>query len=72
MTEDRRAVRHEARPSQVSLEEDALVAAARMVLWALREPIEQRRLPVFSIAALLLLEEALEPYAHDPAQVNGS
>lgn len=43
------------------------MAAARSVLWALREPLRERRLAVFSTAALLLLEEALEPYQDDPS-----
>lgn len=47
--------------------EEALVAAARSVLWALRDPLRERRLPVFSMAALLILEEALEPYRDLPA-----
>lgn len=46
--------------------EDALVSAARAVLWAFREPVRQSQLPVFSIAALLLLEEALQSYSDGP------
>jgi hypothetical protein len=47
--------------------EEALVAAARTVLWALRDPLNDSRLSIFSIAALLLLEEALEFYEDRPA-----
>ena len=42
--------------------EALLAAAARAVLAALREPLEQRRLTGPAIAALRLLETALEPY----------
>ncbi|HEY0625249.1 MAG TPA: hypothetical protein VGD10_00800 [Allosphingosinicella sp.] len=41
--------------------ERALVEAAEAVLWAFREPVKQG-LPVFPIATLLLLEEALGRY----------
>jgi hypothetical protein len=44
-------------------EEEALVSAARLVLWAFREPLRQPHLPAFSIASLLLLEEALQAYS---------
>ena len=53
-------------------EEQALVDAARTVLWALRDPIEQRRLPVFSMAALTMLEEALTAYVEHPYFGRGS
>lgn len=39
-----------------------LAAAARAVLAAFREPLEQKRLPAPATATLRLLETALEPY----------
>jgi hypothetical protein len=42
-----------------------LAAAARAVLSALREPLEQRRLSGPATATLRVLESALEPYAFD-------
>ena len=45
-----------------SAREALLAAAARAVLAALRDPLEQRRLTGPAIAALRLLETALEPY----------
>ena len=44
-----------------------LAAAARAVLAAFREPLEQKRLAAPATATLRLLETALEPYRPDPA-----
>ena len=46
--------------------EALLAAAARAVLAALREPLEQRELSSPATAALRLLESALEPYFGPP------
>jgi uncharacterized OsmC-like protein len=43
-----------------------LAAAARAVLAAFREPLEQKRLTAPATATLRLLETALEPYCLDP------
>jgi hypothetical protein len=43
-----------------------LAAAARAVLAAFREPLEERQLPSPATATLRLLETALEPYRLDP------
>jgi hypothetical protein len=43
-----------------------LAAAARAVLAAFREPLEERRLTSPATATLRLLETALEPYRLDP------
>lgn len=43
-----------------------LATAARAVLAAFREPLEQRRLSSPATATLRLLETALEPYRADP------
>lgn len=43
-----------------------LAAAARAVLAAFREPLEQRQLTATATATLRLLETALEPYRFDP------
>lgn len=43
-----------------------LAAAARAVLAAFREPLEERRLSSPATATLRLLETALEPYRLDP------
>jgi hypothetical protein len=43
-----------------------LAAAARAVLAAFREPLEQRQLSAPATATLRLLESALEPYRFDP------
>ncbi len=43
-----------------------LAAAARAVLVAFREPLEQRQLTAPATATLRLLETALEPYRFDP------
>ena len=43
-----------------------LAAAARAVLAAFREPLEQKRLTAPATATLRLLETALEPYRFDP------
>lgn len=48
-----------------SPDEALLAAAARAVLAAFREPLEQRRLTSPATAALRLLETALEPYGGD-------
>lgn len=42
--------------------EALLAAAARAVLAAFREPLEQKRLSAPATAALRLLETALDPY----------
>lgn len=42
--------------------EALLVAAARAVLFALRDPLEERKLEGPATASLRLLESALEPY----------
>lgn len=42
-----------------------LAAAARAVLAALREPLDQRRLSGPAVASLRVLETALESYAFD-------
>lgn len=44
-----------------------LAAAARAVLAAFREPLEQKRLAAPATATLRLLETALEPYRPDRA-----
>jgi len=43
-----------------------LAAAARAVLAAFREPLEQRQLAAPATATLRLLETALEPYRFEP------
>jgi hypothetical protein len=43
-----------------------LAAAARAVLAAFREPLEQRELSAPATASLRLLETAVEPYRFDP------
>ena len=43
-----------------------LAAAARAVLSAFREPLEQKRLSPPATATLRVLEAALELYAHEP------
>ena len=45
-----------------------LAAAARAVLAAFREPLEERRLTAPATATLRLLETALEPYRYDPPE----
>jgi len=50
----------------VSPREALLAAAARAVLAALRDPLEQRALSGPATAALRLLESALEPYFTPP------
>ena len=45
-----------------------LAAAARAVLAAFREPLEDEKLPMPAIATLRLLETALEPYRADPPE----
>lgn len=42
-----------------------LAAAARAVLSALREPVEQRRLSPTAVATLRVLEAALDPYSFE-------
>lgn len=49
-------------PSDFAPRELLLAAAARAVLAAFREPLEQRRLAAPATATLRLLETALEPY----------
>ena len=53
-------------PDAFSPRELLLAAAARAVLAAFREPLEQKRLPAPATATLRLLETALEPYQLDP------
>lgn len=48
-----------------SLCEQLLVIAAGAVLVTFRERIDDQQLPLSSIAALRLLESALEPYGMD-------
>ncbi|MDP8994778.1 MAG: hypothetical protein M3N07_07350 [Pseudomonadota bacterium] len=47
-------------PPKASSECELLAAAARAVLIALREPVEERRLPPAALGALQLLECALD------------
>jgi hypothetical protein len=49
-------------PESYAPRELLLAAAARAVLAAFREPLEQKRLAVPATATLRLLETALEPY----------
>jgi len=49
-------------PESFAPRELLLAAAARAVLAAFREPLEQKRLAVPATATLRLLETALEPY----------
>jgi len=46
-----------------------LAAAARAVLAAFRQPLEQKRLTAPATATLRLLETALEPYRGEPAPI---
>jgi len=43
-----------------------LAAAARAVLAAFRDPLEQKQLTTPAMATLRLLETALEPYRFEP------
>lgn len=52
--------------SSFEAREILLAAAARAVLAAFREPLEQRQLSSPATATLRLLETALEPYRFDP------
>jgi hypothetical protein len=52
--------------SSFEAREILLATAARAVLAAFREPLEQRRLSAPATATLRLLETALEPYRLDP------
>ncbi len=54
-------------PDAFAPRELLLAAAARAVLAAFREPLEQKRLSGPATATLRLLESALEPYRPDPA-----
>ena len=54
-------------PNGFAPRELLLAAAARAVLAAFREPLEQKRLAAPARATLRLLETALEPYRPDPA-----
>jgi uncharacterized OsmC-like protein len=56
-----------ANPDGFAPRELLLAAAARAVLAAFREPLEQKRLAAPATATLRLLETALEPYRPDPA-----
>lgn len=49
-------------PESYAPRELLLAAAARAVLAAFREPLEQKRLAAPATATLRLLESALEPY----------
>ena len=51
--------------SHYSPREILLAAAARAVLAAFREPLEQKRLPAPATATLRVLEAALELYGGD-------
>ena len=53
-------------PEAFAPRELLLAAAARAVLAAFREPLEQKRLAAPATATLRLLETALEPYQLDP------
>lgn len=55
------------RPESYAPRELLLAAAARAVLAAFREPLEQKRLAAPATATLRLLETALEPYRPEPA-----
>ena len=52
-------------PDSFAPRELLLAAAARAVLAAFREPLEQKRLAAPATATLRLLETALEPYRSD-------
>ena len=52
-------------PHSFAPRELLLAAAARAVLAAFREPLEQKRLATPATATLRLLETALEPYLGD-------
>ena len=52
-------------PESFAPRELLLAAAARAVLAAFREPLEQKRLATPATATLRLLETALEPYRQD-------
>ena len=54
-------------PDSFAPRELLLAAAARAVLAAFREPLEQKRLAAPATATLRLLETALEPYRPAPA-----
>ena len=53
-------------PESFAPRELLLAAAARAVLAAFREPLEQKRLAGPATATLRLLETALEPYRAGP------
>jgi hypothetical protein len=55
-------------PASVAPRELLLAAAARAVLAAFREPLEQKRLASPATATLRLLETALEPYRGDSSE----
>ena len=55
-------------PASFAPRELLLAAAARAVLAAFREPLEQKRLASPATATLRLLETALEPYRSDSAE----
>ena len=56
-------------PESFAPSELLLAAAARAVLAAFREPLEQKRLAAPATATLRLLETALEPYRPGPAPI---
>ena len=59
-------------PDSFAPRELLLAAAARAVLAAFREPLEQKRLAAPATATLRLLETALEPYRPGPGPVEPS
>jgi len=59
-------------PESFAPRELLLAAAARAVLAAFREPLEQKRLAAPATATLRLLETALEPYRPAPAPASSS
>ena len=58
-----------ANPASFAPRELLLAAAARAVLAAFREPLEQKRLAAPATATLRLLETALEPYRNDSPNI---
>lgn len=56
-------------PAGFSARELLLAAAARAVLAAFREPLEQKLLPAPATATLRLLETVLEPYHRGPQEM---
>ncbi|QPQ55627.1 hypothetical protein IC614_03235 [Allosphingosinicella flava] len=52
-------------PRPCCQDEYVLLTAARAVLMVFQKPLEEQNLSVPSVAALRLLETALEPYNHE-------